>query len=86
MTLRRSVDAQAAALSARRLQVANLSSEVLAAHRELLETAVRVLEQTVHGSVARGVRARAEHLAVVARGMEMKLRCVVYQPLFFYSP
>jgi hypothetical protein len=35
---------------------------------------VRILEQTLHGSVARGMKARAEHLSSVARGIELKVK------------
>jgi diphthamide biosynthesis protein 3 len=47
-------------------------------NRELLQAAVRILEQAMHGSVARGTHARAEHLATVARGMELKLAIITH--------
>ncbi|GME49191.1 Galactosyl transferase [Neofusicoccum parvum] len=62
---------------------AQLNGRVPSAEREILqedvdyftlmEVVVRMLEQTVHGSVARAVRAKAEHLAAVAKGLELKL-------------
>lgn len=57
-----------------RSRVTDLADQVHATHREILEAAVRILEQTLHGSVARGVRAKAEHLAVVAKGLDLKIR------------
>jgi diphthamide biosynthesis protein 3 len=57
-----------------RSRIADLAAQVQMAHADALETAIRVLEQTVHGSVARGVRARAEHLSAVAKGLDMKVR------------
>ncbi|OCL07932.1 hypothetical protein AOQ84DRAFT_408011 [Glonium stellatum] len=72
--LRDSTTALADTLTQERLTVANLAAEVLAAHRDLLEATIRILEQTMHGSVARATRAQAEHLAVKAAGAEMKLR------------
>jgi len=57
-----------------RSRVTDLADQVHSTHREILEAAVRILEQTLHGSVARGVRAKAEHLAVVAKGLDLKIR------------
>jgi diphthamide biosynthesis protein 3 len=61
-------------LALTRTRVTELSDQTHAAYRELFEASVRVLEQTLHGSVARGVKAKAEHLAAVAKGMELKLQ------------
>jgi hypothetical protein len=44
------------------------------ANREALESGVRVLEQTVHGSVARAAKARAENAGVVGKGLELKIK------------
>ena len=57
-----------------RSRVTDLTDQIYATHREILEAAVRILEQTLYGSVARGVRAKAEHLAVVAKGLDLKIR------------
>jgi myosin heavy subunit len=43
-------------------------------HRTLLEAAIRILEQTVHGSLSRGTKAKADYLATVAEGMARKLQ------------
>jgi diphthamide biosynthesis protein 3 len=64
----------AAAIAAARARLTELAEAASALRQELVEAGVRTLEQTSHGSVARGVRAKAEHLGVVARGMELKSR------------
>ncbi|KAI6815763.1 hypothetical protein KC332_g2939 [Hortaea werneckii] len=54
----------------------SLAQEIPALHelyREIIETSIRILEQTIHGSVARGIKAKADYLAVVAEGMSKKL-------------
>ncbi|RMY43467.1 hypothetical protein D0864_15840 [Hortaea werneckii] len=54
----------------------SLAQEIPALHelyREIIETSIRILEQTIHGSVARGTKAKADYLAVVAEGMSKKL-------------
>ncbi|KAH7046570.1 hypothetical protein B0J12DRAFT_131385 [Macrophomina phaseolina] len=65
------------ALAAHRTRLADLAAAVLDAQTHLMQTVVRILEQTVHGSVARAVRAKAEHLAAVAKGLELKLGIVL---------
>lgn len=53
-----------------------LAEEVQALHalyRQVLETSIRILEQTIHGSVARGTKAKADYLAIMAEGMSKKL-------------
>lgn len=42
-------------------------------YRQLIEASIRILEQTIHGSVARSIKAKAEYLATVAEGMSKKL-------------
>jgi len=56
-------------------------AEVLAAHTSLLEATIQVLERTKHGSLARGTKAHAEHLATVATGMERKIAIMRLQSL-----
>jgi hypothetical protein len=58
------------------MRITELGDQIHAVYRELFEVSVRIIEQTLHGSVARGGKARAEHLASVARGMELKLQYV----------
>jgi len=65
-----------------RARVTDLSNQIAAVHREILEASVRILEQTLHGSVARGLRAKAEHFAVVAKGLDLKIKILdVSDPL-----
>jgi hypothetical protein len=53
---------------------------------DALDAAVRALEQALHGVVARAARARAEHLAVVANGIELKTKYVVLFVPFHATP
>jgi diphthamide biosynthesis protein 3 len=64
-----------------RRQMTATAAAVLAAHAELMERTIQVLERTKHGALARAGKARAEHLAKVAEGMEGKVRFVF--PVFF---
>ncbi|OJD31801.1 galactosyl transferase [Diplodia corticola] len=68
--------AATASLAAHRTALADAAAATRAAQTRVVEAAVRVLEQTVHGSAARAARARAEHLAAVARGVELKMGVV----------
>ncbi|KAI9820686.1 MAG: hypothetical protein M1827_005055 [Pycnora praestabilis] len=75
------------AIAAERLVLASTACSVLEAHRNLLEAIIRVLEQTKHGSVSRGVKAHAEYLAVVTENMEAKLRVMKHEALSeVYTP
>lgn len=56
--------------------MAATAARVMSVRAAVLERIVVVLERAKHGALARGVRARAEHLAVVAQGIEGKLECV----------
>ncbi|KAJ5432258.1 uncharacterized protein N7458_011414 [Penicillium daleae] len=75
--LRKRVDALRAAqlseLPATRRDMASTAARVMAVRAAVLERVVVVLERAKHGALARGVRARAEHLAVVAQGIEGKV-------------
>lgn len=55
-----------------RLQLATETNTLHELYRQVLTTAIRLLEQTMHGSVARGSRAKAEYLSLVAEGMAKK--------------
>jgi diphthamide biosynthesis protein 3 len=70
------ISSQSNAISATRIRIIDLSEQIHATHREILESAVRILEQTMHGSVARGIKARAEHLGAVAKGLDLKIQLV----------
>ena len=55
-------------------QMAVTAAAVLSAHAQVMERTIQVLERTKHGSWARAGKARAEHLAKVAEGMEAKAK------------
>ena len=42
-------------------------------YRQVMQSSIRALEQTIHGSVARGTKAQAEYSGVIAEGMSKKL-------------
>ncbi|KAJ5637686.1 hypothetical protein N7490_007565 [Penicillium lividum] len=58
--------------SARR-QMAATAAEVISVRTLILERTLVILERVKHGALARATRARAEHLAAVAQGLEGKL-------------
>ncbi|THW92840.1 hypothetical protein D6D15_02864 [Aureobasidium pullulans] len=60
-------------LGAKRIELAGTLTQLLKTNAQLMQAAIRILEQVVHGSVGRHTRARAEHLATVARGLEKRL-------------
>ncbi|KAL1297924.1 hypothetical protein AAFC00_006438 [Neodothiora populina] len=70
--LKIALDTNRAALSASRIELGTQISSLLIIHTRLYETLIRVLEQVIHGKVARHTRAKAAYLAVVAEGMEKK--------------
>lgn len=61
-------------IPASRARLATTAAEVLSAKAQVLERAVVLLERTKHGAVARATKAKAEHLAMVAEGVDGKLR------------
>ena len=61
-------------LAAERLRLAPAACSVLEAHGQLIEVIIQILEQTSHGSIARGVKARLDHLALVADSIDAKLK------------
>ncbi|KAL5001959.1 hypothetical protein BDV10DRAFT_140796 [Aspergillus recurvatus] len=65
---------QLSELAAARSRLAARAAEVLAMRASILERTVTLLERTKHGAMARATKAKAEHLATVARGVEGKLR------------
>lgn len=60
-------------LGVKRIELAGTLTQLLKTNAQLMQTAIRILEQVVHGSVGRHTRARAEHLATVAQGLEKRL-------------
>lgn len=71
--LKTSITASEAELHASRLRLANEAAKVHALNRQITQHSIATLEQTIHGSVARGSKAKAEYLAIVAQGMSKKL-------------
>ena len=69
---RASIAKQQQALSTTHLALTSVSAQYLQAYRALLTAIIESLERTLHGSLARHVRARAEQLSLVALGMAQK--------------
>lgn len=72
--LQESIANQTTSIAMTRMRITELGDQIHAVYRELFEVSVRIIEQTLYGSVARGVKSKAEHLAIVAKGMELKLQ------------
>lgn len=60
-------------LATARLDITHESSTVHELYKQILASSIRLLEQTIHGSVSRASKAKAEYLATVAEGMAKKL-------------
>jgi hypothetical protein len=56
--------------------MAATAAKLMSVRAAVLERMVIVLERAKHGTLARAVKARAEHLAVVAQGIEGKVEYV----------
>jgi diphthamide biosynthesis protein 3 len=69
-----SIATHTAAISSTRARITDIADHIHSTHRDILEMSVRILEQTLHGSVARGLKARAEHLSSVAKALDFKIR------------
>ena len=72
-TLQSNIAASRIRLADSRYSLPQKISTLHTGYRQLLETSIRVLEQSIHGAGGRGTKARAEYLAVVAEGMSKKL-------------
>ena len=70
------ISTQASTIATTRARIADLMEALSNTNREALESGIRVLEQTVHGSVDRAAKARAENAGVVAKGLELKIKFV----------
>lgn len=68
---------QLSELPVARRKMAATAAEVVAARARVLERTVVTLERAKHGALARATKAKAEHLAVVAQGVEGKLEYVL---------
>lgn len=63
--------------------MAATAAQLLAVQTVLLERVVVVLERGMHGALARRIKARADHLGIVARGVEGKVEYVSHPiPLY----
>ncbi|KAK3696138.1 hypothetical protein LTR37_018109 [Vermiconidia calcicola] len=71
--LRTSIATSKATALHSRLELAQEVSSLHSTYRQAIETSIRILEQTIHGSVARSTKAKADYLALVAEGMSKKL-------------
>lgn len=87
--LKNSISASQSTLTTDRLTLAHEVSKLHDLHGEVLERSIRILEQVIHGSVARGAKARADYLALVSEGMSKKvslqhgqLQAQLYSPAF----
>lgn len=57
--------------------------KLMAVRAGILERMVVILERAKHGALARALRAWAEHLAIVAQGIEGKVE-YVFTPSFLH--
>ena len=64
---------QLSELPAARRQMAATAAAVVMTQGQILERTVVILERVRHGALARATKAKAEHLATVAQGIEGKL-------------
>ena len=64
-------------LAAGRVELANTAYQVLTTHRLVLETSIRILEQTMHGSFARATKTKAEYLHAKATVLGLQARYVI---------
>ncbi|KAK3651426.1 hypothetical protein LTR56_002437 [Elasticomyces elasticus] len=71
--LKNSVAKNRTQLAHSRLDLASDVQQLHNLYRQTMEASIRILEQTIHGSVARGTKAKAEYMATVAEGMSKKL-------------
>ena len=72
-TAQESLSASRSQLAESRLSLAQTIPQIHVLFRQIIQLSVRILEQTIHGSVASGTKAKADYLAVVAEGMSKKL-------------
>lgn len=72
-------------LPAARRDMAATAAALLAVQGLVLERTVVILERAKHGALARATKAKAEHLATVAQGVEGKLEYVYYRLFLSYK-
>ena len=64
--LSKSISTLKSDLATARLDITHESSTVHELYKQILASSIRLLEQTIHGSVSRASKAKAEYLAIVA--------------------
>ncbi|KAF2263171.1 hypothetical protein CC78DRAFT_286780 [Lojkania enalia] len=71
-----------AELATERVELANTAYTVLSMHRQMLESSIKILEQTMHGSLARATKAKAEHLHArsTALGLQARIHTLTHPP------
>lgn len=69
-------------LAEAKLHLANTAYAVLTTHRTLLQTSIRILEQTQHGTLTRTTKSRAEHLHARAAllGLQARIHTHTHPP------
>ena len=65
-------------LATARTELTNSLTSLLALHKHTLETSIRILEQTQHGSLARHTKARAELLQSRATLLGLQAKCYTF--------
>ncbi|CAG8277465.1 unnamed protein product [Penicillium salamii] len=79
--------AQLVEVPAARRKMAVTAAEVIALQTHILERTVVILERAKYGALARATRAKADHLAIVAQGVEGKLEVTKLEiGAMIYSP
>ncbi|CAG8322760.1 unnamed protein product [Penicillium salamii] len=74
-------------IPAARRKMAVTAAEVIALQTYILERTVVILERAKYGALARATRAKADHLAIVAQGVEGKLEVTKLEiGAMIYSP
>jgi hypothetical protein len=65
-----------------RLRLINSASTLLTTHRQLLQTSIRILEQTQHGALARHTKSSAEllHTKATLLGLQAKIHTFSHPP------
>lgn len=63
-----------ASLASLRIDLAHEATHLLSLYRAATELSIRILEQTIHGSISRSTKTKADYLAIVAEGMSRKLQ------------
>ncbi|KAL5116244.1 hypothetical protein ACEQ8H_005909 [Pleosporales sp. CAS-2024a] len=69
-------------LATARINLTNTISELLTTHLKLLSTAIRIMEQTQHGALARHTKSSAEllHTRATILGLQAKIHLLAHAP------